>query len=242
MRSLVSALLGLVLLSGCQCLCHECGSGWESLFDGKTLDGWEVRCKREDQDKSFWRVEDGAIVCDTAGNRDHDYVWLMTTAEFDDFELVLEVQSYADCPGNSGVQVRSRYDDAAQWLDGPQVDIHPPTPWRTGYLYDETRGTRRWIHPSLPDSGIVREQVPGPQSWRHAGEGDGWNEIRIVCEGTRIQTFINGTPVADYDGAGLLDDAAHQQYRVGRTGHIALQLHIRDDLTMRYRNLRIRKR
>ena len=156
------------------------------------------------------------------------------------FELRFKVQTFAGTRGNSGVQVRSRYDGEALWLDGPQVDMHPPDPWRTGYVYDETRGTRRWICPSLPDSGITRDQVPGPQAWRHADEGSGWNEVRILCEGTRIRTWVNGTAVADYDGAGLLDDATHQAHRVGLHGHIALQLHIRDDLTMRYRNIRLR--
>jgi hypothetical protein len=38
-------------------------------------------------------------------------------------------------PGNTAVQFRSRYDASATapnggWLDGPQVDIHPPAPFR----------------------------------------------------------------------------------------------------------------
>lgn len=238
-KTMCAALVALGIL-GCQTAgTNACG--WESLFNGKDLSGWIVKCKPADAAKTFWRVEDGVIVCDTAGDRDHDYVWLMTDAEYGDFELELEIQSHADCPGNSGVQVRSRYNDAILWLDGPQIDIHPPTPWRSGHVYDETRGTRRWICPSLPDSGIQEDQVNATHAWRHAGEGAGWNTVRIRCEGTRIRTFINGTPVVDYDGAGLLDDAEHQEYRVGMAGHIALQLHIRDDLTMRYRNLRLRR-
>ena len=32
--------------------------GWQSMYDGKSLNGW-------DGDKSFWRVEDGAIVAES---------------------------------------------------------------------------------------------------------------------------------------------------------------------------------
>ena len=81
-----------------------------SLFDGETLSGWHLASKPEDAGKAgkYWYVEKGAIVCDTAGDRDHDYIWLISDAEYDDFELSLEVKS--DSPGNSGIQVRSRYD------------------------------------------------------------------------------------------------------------------------------------
>jgi hypothetical protein len=67
------------------------------------------------------------ILCDSMESTDHDYVWLVTDREYDNFELRPQVRSYADSPGNSGIQVRSRYDDEAQWLDGPQVTASAPT-------------------------------------------------------------------------------------------------------------------
>jgi len=128
-------------------LAGVCGAqqDWAPLFDGKTLKGWRVAAKPEDRDKGFWRVENGAITCDSRGRKDHDYVWLIHEKEFGDFELRLKVRGFRESTGNSGVQVRSRYDWQAFWLDGPQVDVHPPAPWRTGLIYDETRETRRWI-------------------------------------------------------------------------------------------------
>lgn len=209
---------------------------WRSLFDGRTLAGWRVEARPEDRSKTFWQVRDGAIVCDSLGRKDHDYVWLVSDEEFSDFELTLEVRGFADSPGNSGLQFRSRYDTALGWLHGPQVDIHPPAPWRTGLIYDETRETRRWIFPSLKDWNIEPSQ--GPASWRW--EANGWNQIRLICQGLRIRTEVNGVAIADYDGAGVLDDAAHQAHNVGRRGHLALQLHSRDELHIAYRQIRIR--
>jgi hypothetical protein len=209
---------------------------WRSLFDGKTLTGWRVAAKPEDRGKMFWQVRDGAIVCDSLGRKDHDYVWLMSEEEFGDFELTLEVRGFAESPGNSGVQFRSRYDEALSWLDGPQMDIHPPAPWRSGLIYDETRETRRWIFPSLKGSSI--EQSQGAAKWKW--DATGWNRVRLVCRGLKVRTEVNGVPVADYDGSGVLDDEAHRRHNVGMTGHLALQLHIKDELRIEYRNIRIR--
>jgi hypothetical protein len=215
--------------------------GWIPLFDGKSLAGWHVACRPEDRDKNFWRVENGVIVCDSRGRKDHDYVWLMSDREFGDFELRLKVRSFRESGGNSGVQVRSRYDNKAFWLDGPQVDVHPPGPWRTGMIYDETRGTRRWICPSLPDSRVEAERGPKHWTWRHSGDGEGWNNLRIVCRGPEMYTEVNGLPVADFDGRGILDDDAHRQRNVGLSGHIALQLHIGDDLYIQYKDIEVRE-
>ena len=210
--------------------------GWTRLFDGQTLNGWQVKGLEADRDKTFWTVRDGAIVCDSMDSTDHDYVWLLTEREFDNFELRLQVRSHADSPGNSGIQVRSRYDDQSGWLDGPQVDLHPPAGWRSGLIYDETRGHQRWIFPSLPDWRI--EPAQGPREWQW--HRDGWNEVFIRGQGTRIVTRINGFVIADYDGAGVLDDAAHQQHHAGMKGFIALQLHKNDRLRMDFKDIFIR--
>lgn len=229
--------LALFALLGCLSLAQD----WKPLFDGQTLKGWRVEARPEDAVRNFWKAEDGAILCDSRGRADHDYVWLMTDREFGDFELRLEIQSFRESPGNSGVQVRSRWDSEAQWLDGPQIDIHPPSPWRSGLIYDETRGWKRWIHPMLPDWNIGPEHAPAKWEWRHADEGSGWNQIHILCQGTRIRSTVNGHVITDRDFAGILDDEHHRARRVGLRGHIALQLHTRDELYIRFRNIILRQ-
>lgn len=209
---------------------------WRSLFDGATLNGWRVECKPEDRGKQFWSVRDGAIACDSIGRKDHDYVWLLYEQEFSDFELEFQVMGFADSPGNSGLQFRSRYDQELGWLHGPQIDIHPPAPFRTGLIYDETREARRWISPSRKNWEIEPADAPHKFHWNPSG----WNRIRLVCQGTRIQSWLNGLPVTDYDGAGVLDDEPHRRRRAGLHGHFALQLHSRDELRIRYRALRVR--
>jgi hypothetical protein len=213
---------------------------WISLFDGKTLNGWHVSARPEDREKGFWKVQDGTITCDSRGRKQHNYVWLVSDQEYADFELKLKVRGFRESPGNSGVQVRSRYDEEAFWLDGPQVDVHPPGPWRTGLIYDETRGTRRWVFPSMKDSKIEQAQGAKEWKWKISDEGDGWNDVVIVCTGTRIRTTVNGVAIADFDGKGILDDEGHRVRNVGLRGHIALQLHTGDDLYIQYKDILVR--
>jgi len=73
--------------------------GWESLFDGKTLDNW-------DGDPKFWSVKEGAITgittkeTPTKGNT--FIIW--KGGEPGDFELKVTYRIFA---GNSGIQYRS---------------------------------------------------------------------------------------------------------------------------------------
>ncbi len=214
-------------------------AGWIALFDGRTLNGWVVKCKpKDDAKRHYFRVEDGTIAAVVPAGSDHDYIWLVTRDEYADFELKLQVQTTANSTGNSGIQVRSRYDDAAFWMDGPQVDINPPGPWRTGFIYDETRGVQVWLWPDVGAPGNAKPQhAPAGWKWAHAPQ---WNDIHIVCRATRINTVVNGVPVADYDGTGRLDDKVHRARNVGIKGHIALQIHPGGTMHIRFRDLRLR--
>ncbi|MCX6626729.1 MAG: DUF1080 domain-containing protein [Candidatus Solibacter sp.] len=214
--------------------------GWLPLFDGTTLKGWRVAAKPEDVAKNYWSVQQGTITCDSRGRKQHDYVWLLSDRAFADFDLKMKIRSFRESGGNSGVQVRSRYDVESYWLDGPQIDIHPPGPFRTGLIYDETRGVRHWTFPVLPGSSITPEQGARNWKWRHSDEGDGWNDLLIECRGTNIKTTVNGVAVADYDGAGVLDDDLHRRRNVGMRGNIALQLHTGDDLYMQFKEIYVK--
>ncbi len=228
--------------------CASAPSGkarWMSLFNGRDLSGWVIKCQPQDREKVFWTVDHGAILCDSMGRKSHNYVWLMTEKEYGDFELRLKFQAYKDSPGNSGVQFRSRFDDAFSGgrLDGPQVDIHPPAemPWRTGMIYDETREERRWISPSLKNSRMDPALKPARHIFKYAEDGDGWNELTLYCKGTHVETILNGVVVTDWDGAAVLDNAAHVQHNVGRVGHFVLQLHTGDELRIRFKDIQVRE-
>ena len=111
--------------------------------------------------------------------------------------------------------------------------------WRTGLIYDETREERRWISPSLKNSAMDPRFQPARFCFRYSGEG--WNELTLICHGTHVKTILNGVVRTDWDGAGVLDNAAHLKHNVGRVGHFALQLHSGDELRIRFKDIQIRK-
>ena len=243
-------LLFLLLTSRPAILGQPSQDSWISLFNGINLDGWSVMCLTEDQGKEYWKVIDEVIECNSLGDSNHNYIWLMSEREFADFHLKLEFQLFRSSDGNSGVQFRSRYDMSegalyGGWLNGPQADIHGPLPARTGLIYDETDGVRRWIYPSLPDWNISPEQFPSTtlrtQLVYAEDEPEKWNRMEIICRGMQVETRVNGNRVADFDGEGILNDEFHRAKNVGTRGSIALQLHMNDELKIRYRNIKIRE-
>lgn len=238
----LASLLGLPTLSAAESAPDD-GPGWTPLFNGRNLDGWVVKCKPADRERTWWRVTEGAIEANSLGAPKHDYLWLATAREYTNFVLRLRFQAFRDSPGNTGVQLRSRYDDAAGWLDGPQVDIHPPGPWRTGMVWDETRGNQRWLWPAVAKGKWVDEAMARPGArFRFADETTSWNDLEITADGPRLKAVLNGAVVMEWDGSGVLDDALHRERRVGLHGHIALQIHTGDELKVRFKDLRIEER
>jgi hypothetical protein len=242
-RIFLVVLVLALAIGGCTTASHP--TRWVSLFNGKDLTGWTVKCQPGDQGKKFWSVDRGTILCDSMGRKDHNYVWLMSDAEYGDFELRLKFQVERDCQGNSGLQFRSRYDEGTKggWLDGPQVDIHAPADmsWRTGLIYDETREEGRWIFPNLKDSRMEPAFKPERFEFKYSDDGDGWNELILSCRGMKIKTMLNGIIRADWDASGVLDNPAHVKHNVGRSGHFALQLHSGDELKIRYKDIELRR-
>lgn len=248
-RSGTAITLILLLLSACSSNSGKQSGEWVSLFNGKDLRGWEAMKALEDEGLDFWSVEDGCIVANSIGSTEHNYHWLMSEEEYGDFELRFKFQASRLTKGNSGLQFRSRYyqddvvDDGVHgWLDGPQMDIEPKHSFRCGYIYDETRDTKRWINPSLSDWNISPEDVPVSNApFYYEDEGPGWNEFTLVAKGMFIKTVVNGVTVSDFDASGILDDEAHRRYNVGTKGHILLQIHKFNEVLVRFKDIEIRE-
>ena len=95
--------------------------------------------------------------------------------------------------------------------------------------------------PSLPDARMDPIFKPAQFIFKYAGDADGWNEFTLICRGTRVRTILNGVVRTDWDGAGVLDNAAHRRHNVGRTGHFAPQLHSGDELRIRFKDIEVRE-
>ena len=106
-------------------------SGWISLFDGKSLEGW----KKTDESPATFSVRDGAIVAN--GPRSHlFYVGLVENADFRDFELKVDVMTE---PGsNGGIYFHTGWQGKGWPGRGFEVQVnnsYTRDPRRTGSLY-----------------------------------------------------------------------------------------------------------
>lgn len=181
-----------------------------ALFDGDTLAGWEGN--------SYWfRVEEGAIVAGRMDEKIPHNEFLCTTQTYDDFDLRFEAKLVGEGK-NAGVQFRSKRVPGSTEVSGYQCDIG--IAWDRpiwGALYDESRRRKMLAEPP-PD--IARELVK---------EG-GWNKMRVLCEGPRIQIFVNGERTVDY---------TESDESIPAFGIIGLQIHSGKPAEAWYRNIRI---
>ena len=234
MRVIQWSAVGLVLVLAMPSLARAEEPGFVPLFDGKTLDGWTVDCLPKDRDfaKTAWTVDRGTILARTIGRKDHFYILLATQKKYGDFVLRLRVQVKRGVTGNSGIQIRSDYNPQSGWMEGPQIDIDPTSPrGTTGKLWNEGPGEHRWLS-NEPIAGL---------KFSYADEGDGWNDMEITAKGMKITSVLNGVTVVRYDGSGVLDDALHRQRGVGTRGVIGLQVHMYDEIELRFKDLRIKE-
>ncbi len=211
--------------------CHQDG-GWVDLFNGTDLEGWEVKGAPE----SNFFVEDGLLVAETRMGLPNTF--LATTRNYSNFELELDFK--VNTGMNTGVQIRSDvYDEPTttpylngrleegtrDWeigtVHGYQIEIDPSERAWSGGFYEE--GGRGWLVPLTEN-----------EAARKAFKQEDWNHFRIIADGNRFQTWINGVKAVE-----TTDDKAS-------TGFIALQLHSisseeQQGLRVLWKNIRIRE-
>jgi hypothetical protein len=186
--------------------------GFVDLFNGKNLDGWEQK-----NGTATYEVVDDTILGRTVKGSPNSF--LCSEKEYGDFELVFEVK--VDKGLNSGVQIRSvsKPDYKEGRVHGPQVEIEWD-PGESGYLYSE--GTKRgWVSPTRTQKNVFKNE--------------GWNEYRVLADGPRIQTWINGTSIEDIEMPAI----------ESRKGFLGLQVHgVKKNASpfkVQWKNIRIRE-
>lgn len=181
---------------------------FRTIFDGRSLAGWNG-------DAKVFRVEEEAVVGgQLQQNIPHNF-FLEFEQEFSDFELTLELKLVGK-QTNAGIQLRSRRIPDHHEMIGYQADLGQEY-W--GCLYDESR--RRRV--------LAR---PDPEALSRVLRPTDWNSCRILCQGRRIQYWINDFQTVDYHE----EDASIEQ-----TGKIALQIHGGPPGEAWYRHIRIRE-
>ena len=236
------AVLAVVAASGLTVHNAKCAEpaddedGFESLFDGKSLAGW-------DGNPGLWSVADGVIrgaTSDAAPLQANEF--LIWKGKASDFVLRLEFRVADRGIGNSGVQYRSqRIPEAGRWvMGGYQADIERTNKYM-GILYEERgrgilamRGEQVVLDES-PD-GFKKEvvgSVGDPAEIVRGMQPGEWQTLEIVADGTHLQHKLNGRPSIDV----VDNDASH----AAKTGLLALQLHAGPEMQIEFKNIRLKR-
>jgi len=199
-------------------------AGWVSMFDGKTLAGW-------DGDKNYWRVEDGSIVVESSCEKPTGTIYLVWQGgEAADFEMKLEMKGEGAAV-NSGVQYRGAITDPnrahgnpraatgncpsgkprgtppsfasqAKWdMLGAQFDFDGRNNY-TGQYYEQAtgRGIIAWR-----GQVVKTEAGKKPRLLATLGDKDelaklihvdGWNQLHLIACGTTMTHIVNGHVMA----------------------------------------------
>lgn len=209
-------------------------TGFQSIFDGKTLSGW-------DADPDFWKVENGAIAGQTSATHQpkQNTFCIWRGAHPADFDFRAQYRLTGGSAGNSGYQYRSiERPDVAKWvMQGYQADIDAAQMF-TGQLYEERgrgflalrgmygyagQGKKPGMLGSVGDSDQLKTLI----------KNEDWNDIQIVARGNSLVHLWNGRVMCMF----LDDDAEHRR----QDGLIGIQLHVTPSgMKIETRNIRIK--
>ena len=210
-------------------------AGFQSIFDGKSLKGW-------DGDPSFWRAENGVIVGQsTEQNPIKQNTFLIWRGgEPADFELKVEFRVDAT---NSGVQFRSIQlppgPDIGKWvMKGYQADIDFANQF-TGQIYEERgRGflAMRGQAVYVPDGGrpkVIGNLQKSPDELKAIIKVNDWNQVHLIARGNTIIQILNGAVTSI-----VVDDDSTNRALGGLLG---FQLHVGPPMKAEFRNIWLKR-
>jgi len=208
-------------------------SGFTSIFDGKTLDGWEG-------DSKYWRIENGImtgeITAETVIKSNTFIIWRGGTLK--DFELKVDFRITAQ--GNSGINYRSKVvpDEVTPTnkfaMRGYQCDLDGAKQL-TGNNYEElgrqflaVRGQVTHLTGGRP---IVISSC-GDNKDLAALINDDWNSVHLIIRDNTLIHMVNGRVMSIV----IDDDTANRTME----GLIGVQVHMGPPMKVEYRDWRIK--
>jgi hypothetical protein len=215
-------------------------AGFDAIFDGKTLNGWEG-------DTAFWRVENGAIVGqstpDNAVKQNTFLIW--RGGEPRNFEL--KVQFRIDST-NSGIQIRStRLPPGTQvgdtkiesnWvMKGYQADIDFGNQY-TGQIYEERgRGFLAMRGQAVYVADGARPKIIGNlqngDELKSVIKVNDWNQVHLIARGNTIIHVLNGAVTSV-----VVDDDTKNR---ALGGLIGFQMHTGPPMRVEFRNVWLKR-
>ncbi len=222
---------------------REKNEGWQLLWDGKTTTGW--RGARLDQfPEKGWKIENGILSVEKSGGGESTHGGdIVTAKKYKNF--VLELDFILTKGANSGIKyfVDTELNKGKGSAIGCEYQIlddknHPDAKKGTegnrtlASVYDLIPADAQYFVPNDPKDKRVNEY--------------GWNRARIVASGKKVEHYLNGIKVVEYERGTPVWRAlvAHSKYHVWprfgelEEGHILLQDH-GDEVS--FKNIKIKK-
>ncbi|CCG98349.1 protein of unknown function DUF1080 [Fibrella aestuarina BUZ 2] len=185
------------------------GANTQSLFNGKTLDGWKTV---DPTHARLWTVKDSVLIGGDGRTKIADNTYLQTTRAFGNFEFRCLFRLSGDPKTgliNSGIQYRSVLE--GDKIVGYQADMGAGF-W--GDIYDEHRRGKL----VGGDLSVLKRLL----------NETGWNSYLIRCRGNHHELYINGVKTADY---------IEQDRTIPAKGVIAVQVHSGGAAKVEFRDL-----
>jgi Domain of Unknown Function (DUF1080) len=224
-------------------------AGFVSIFDGKTLKGW-------DGDPTYWRVENGNLVGEitpaTLLKTNSFIIW--RGGEPGDFEFTGEFNITAE--GNSGINYRSdQLPDIPFALRGYQADIDGKIRY-TGQNYEERKRTTlayrgqkttipAYTGAATPEAvranvksnawgGLtVTGSLGSSDSLKTFIKSEDWNTFHLIVKGNHLQHYINDVLMSDVTDNDTVNGKAK--------GLLGVQVHVGPPMKVQYRNLMLKQ-
>jgi hypothetical protein len=206
--------------------------GWESIFDGRSLEGWLSVPTANLLD---WSVRDGVLV--GKGSKNRQVYLVYQDKNLADFELKLEYRMVTK--GNSGVQIRARVDQTGKRpLEGYHADFgHVGVgaqvlgAWDFHFSKRKEYSCQRGVNLVIDAEGNThRTQIKGALTPDDLHE-HGWNCLHIVVSGNHLWFSINDRKASEFT------DNMPERFKRGMIG---LQLH-EAGTQVEFRAIRLRR-
>ncbi len=204
--------------------------GFYTLFDGKTLDGW-------DGDRTIWSVQDGAITGETkadTGLKENNF--LIWKDQVENFELRLKFRLEG---GNSGIYYRAQKRRPGQPqrdpLVGPQADFDASGRW-TGvimeYLLRDVLAERG--QKAVIDEQGKKEAAPlgDPAELLKAVKAKDWNDYTVIAKKDSVVLQINGVTMCELEDR----DPKRPVH-----GWLAVQVHVGPPMRVQFKDIYLRR-
>lgn len=205
-------LIASMILAGAAMAAED---GFVSLFDGKTLAGWQLVGGRG----PGYIVEHGTIVCpkDGGGN-------LYTKKQYSNF--IFRFGFKMEPGGNNGVGIRAPLTGDAAY-QGMEIQIldHDHVQYKGKIKPTQRHGS---VYDVFPANG---------EALQPAGE---WNEEEIRVDGSKVTVTLNGKVISESDLSTVTDAAVLKKHPglLRKTGYLGFLGH---GSRVEFRNLRLKE-